>query len=70
MIDPYLIDILKKEKERKEKRGERPQVPLHIYPPDFDGYRDEAKDRRQPKKGYIEIDIVGDPEDDPNVIKM
>ena len=70
MIDPYIIDILKREEEKeRRKRGGRQQIPIHIYPPDFDGYKEDVRKRDETKRGYIEIDIAGD-SDDPNTIKM
>jgi hypothetical protein len=68
MLDAYIIDFLKEEERRRQ---EDARVPLYIHPPGFDGYRDNP--RKPPdtnEKGYIEIDIVGEHEDDPNIIRV
>ena len=68
MLDAYIIDFLKEEERRKR---EEARVPLYIYPPGFDGYRDNPSGPTDTnKKGYIEIDIAGDPEGDPVIIKV
>ena len=69
-MDPYIIDIIRRKEDDEKRQRERPRIPLHIYPPDFDGYKDEASKKDKTNRGYIEIDIHGDPEDDSNVIKM
>lgn len=64
-IEPFIIDIL--EKKRKKKRiDEDRRIPLHIYPPDLDGYRDEPKKDSNNKRGYIEIDMF----EEEHIIKM
>lgn len=54
MLDSYVIDAIRKE----ERRGrEEARIPLYIYPPEFDGYRDSPPNPADTnKRGYIEVD--------------
>ena len=61
MIDPFIIDILKKKEERDKRRkedGER--LPLYINPPEYDGYSEKPDSGNKGKRGYIEIDLNED----------
>jgi hypothetical protein len=54
MIEPYLIDILREEEQKKQAEA---GIPLHIYPPGFDGYRygpHEPDDTGRKDRGYVE----------------
>ena len=70
MLDSYIIDFLKEEERKKQ---EEARIPLYIYPPGFDGYRDNS---RRPedinKKGSVEVDyeVDLDVNKDALVIKM
>tara|TARA_B100000700_G_scaffold321916_1_gene422270 strand:+ start:865 stop:1080 length:216 start_codon:yes stop_codon:yes gene_type:complete len=56
MIDPYIIDLLKKEEEKLKEEPLR--APLHIHPPDFDRKRaPNNKPNENNKNGYIEVDF-------------
>jgi len=69
MLDAYIIDFIKEEE--KKRQGDGARIPLYIYPPGFDEYRDDShKPDDTNKKRYIEIDIAGDDKDDSNIIKM
>jgi hypothetical protein len=55
MIEPYLIDILREEEQKKQAEA---GIPLHIYPPGFDGYRygpHEPDDTGRKDRGYVEV---------------
>ena len=70
MLDAYIIDFLKEEERRKQ---EEVRIPLHIYPPGFDGHRDNPhKPNDTNKKGYVEADyeVDLDVNQDGLVIKM
>ena len=55
MIEPHIIDYIKKREEKKRQKQGR--IPLRIPAPPFDGYKEERKDPRNTnKKGYVEID--------------
>tara|TARA_A200000159_G_scaffold164928_1_gene197514 strand:- start:1957 stop:2163 length:207 start_codon:yes stop_codon:yes gene_type:complete len=68
MIDPFIIEYLKKKREERSRDKRIPlQAPLPM--PRRDDRRDRpGKDTNN--KGYIEIDIIGDSDDEPNVIDM
>lgn len=69
MLDAYIIDFFKEEK--GERQGDGARIPLYIHPPGFDEHRDSpSKPDNTNRKRYIEIDISGDNEDNPNIIKM
>lgn len=68
MIDPFIIEYLKK---KREDQSRDRRIPLRIPLPEprlDDELRRKEKDTNN--KGYIEIDIMGDPHDDPNVLDM
>ena len=68
MLDSYIIDFLKEE---ERKKYEEARIPLYIHPPELDEYRDDSYDSDNTnKKRYIEIDISGNNEENPNTIKM
>jgi hypothetical protein len=60
MLDAYIIDFLKEEEERKQVDV---GIPLYIYPPGFDGRRDnphKSDNTGKKNKGYIEVDYEVD----------
>ena len=59
MIDPFIIEYIRKrhEESKRKKEGER-RIPLYINPPEHDGYSEEPKDENN--RGYIEIDLNED----------
>lgn len=71
MLDAYIIDWIKQEEEKKRRdKSEGLQIPLPLYPPDFDGYKEESDKKETPRRGYIEIDIAGDEKDDANIMEL
>lgn len=64
MIEPFIIEYIKR-KEKEKRDSSEGGIPLYIDPPYADGYRDRPKKEDTPgNKGYIEIDIVGDSDDE------
>ena len=68
MIEPFIIEYIKR-KQREKEESSKGGIPLYIDPPYADGYKDRPnKDEIPGNKGYIEIDIVGD--SDEEVLKI